>query len=189
MNKVTERFKKMMLASMGIFTIDILVGIIFLIFDSLSDKVCVVILGSLFFIHGLFYMIRFIYDGLGKKVFSVDVIFGVETIILGMFMMFAPIGLLSNYLLFYGIGLCIMGLEMMCYGIVFKTKHEEIFPIITLTSILVIMMGVVSIINPFSRFILTLKLISFFSITTGVFGCVYSSLFKKRTKAILDMYK
>ncbi len=189
MNKVTERFKKMMFASMGIFALDILVGIVFFMFDTFSDRVCAVILGALLLVHGLFYLLRYVYDGLGKNVFAMDLIFGVCTVILGLFTMFTPEQLVSSYLMLYGIGLCARGLEMLSYGIVFMKKHEETFPLITLTSILVIVMGVVAILNPFSQFVLTLRLVSYFSIATGLFGVMYSNLFRKRTRAILDMYK
>ena len=69
------------------------------------------------------------------------------------------------------------------------SKHEETFPLITLMSLLVIIMGVLAILNPFKQFILTARLISYFGIATGLFGCLYNNLFKRRTNAILDMYK
>lgn len=190
MNKVAMRFKKMMFASMGISILDILVGVLFFMCNDFSNKVCSVIIGALILVHGLFYLIRYIYDGLGRKVFSIDVIFGVEAIIVGLFSMFNPLDNLGNiYLLLFGIGICIIGVEMMCYGIKFMSKHEETFPLITLMSLLVIIMGVLAIINPFSRFILTARLVSYFAIATGLFGCLYNNLFKRRTNAILDMYK
>jgi len=189
MNKITERFKKMMIASIGIYGLDILVGLLFLVCDSFSERVITVILGALLLVHGLFYLIRYIYDGLGKKIFALDVIFGGVAIIWGLFMMFAPAELLSSYLMLYGIGLCVIGLEMLSYGIVFMKKHEETYPLLTLTALLVIIMGILAILNPFKQFVLTLRIISYFSLVTGAFGCSYSNLFKKRTKAILGMYK
>ncbi len=189
MNKVTERFNKMMFATMGICALDILVGIVFFMYDTFSNRVCCVILGGLLVVHGLFYLIRYIYDGLGKSVFTMDLIFGVATVIFGLFTIFAPVELTVSYLLLYGIGLCIRGLELLSYGIVFMKKREEIFPLISLTSLLVIIMGVFAIINPFSQFVLTLRLVSYFSIATGLFGIMYANLFRKRTRAILDMFK
>ena len=189
MNKVTERFKKMMFASMGVYVLDIIVGLVFFMFDTFTDRMSCVILGALLLVHGLFYLIRYIYDGLGRKVFSIDVIFGVAAIIVGLFSMFNPIENLSMYLLLFGVGICIIGLDMLCYGIIFMSKHEETFPLITLMSLLVIIMGVLAILNPFKQFILTARLVSYFGIATGLFGCLYNILFKRRTNAILDMYK
>ncbi len=189
MNKVTERFKKLMIASMGIFALDVLVGLLFLFNDTFSDRVFCTVLGALFLVHGLFYMIRYIYDGLGKKVFAIDLIFGVAAIIYGIFMVFAPIELVVHYLLLYGIGLCIIGFEVLCFGIVFMKKREETFPVISSTALLIIIMGILAILNPFKQFVLTVRLVSYFSLATGLFGCSCSSLFKRRTRAILDMYK
>lgn len=189
MNKVMERFKKMMLASFGIYALNIVVGLLFFMFNTFSDRVCCVVLGALILVHGLFFMIRYIYDGLGRKVFAMDVIFGVAAIVYGLFMIFVPAELVIHYLLLYGIGLCIIGLEMMCYGIVFMKKREETYPLLISTALLIIIMGIVAILNPFKQFVLTLRLVSYFAIATGLFGCSYSNLFKKRSRAILDMYK
>ena len=189
MNKVTERFKKIMFASMGVYVLDIIVGLVFFMFDTFTDRMSCVILGALLLVHGLFYMIRYIYDGLGRKVFAIDVIFGVAAIILGIFTIFVPIELVSSYLMLFGIGLCVRGLEMFSYGIMFMKKREETFPLISLTGILIIVMGIVAIVNPFKQFVLTIRIVSCFAIATGVFGCSYSNLFKRRTRAILDMYK
>lgn len=189
MNRVTERFKKMMFASMGVYVLDIIVGLLFFMFETFNDRVSCVILGALILVHGLFFMIRYIYDGLGKKVFAIDVIFGVIAIILGLFIVFVPIEFVSYYLLLFGIGLCVIGLEMFTFGMVFMKKREETFPLISATGILVIVMGILAIINPFKQFVLTIRLISYFAIATGLFGCSCSSLFNRRTRAILDMYK
>ena len=189
MNKVTERFKNMMFASMGVYALDILVGLLFLICDTFTDRVSCVILGALILVHGLFFMIRYIYDGFGRKVFSLDVVFSVAAIILGLFTIFVPTEFVSNYLLLFGIGLCIIGLEIFSYGIVFMKKREEIFPLVTSTGILIVVMGIIAIINPFKDFVLTFRLVTYFAVATGLFGCSCSSLFNRRTRAILDMYK
>lgn len=189
MKKITERFKKIMLASLGIAALDLLVGVIFLIFNGLSTNVCSVIIGALMLVHGLFYMIRYIYDGLGRKVFSVDVIFGVAAIILGIFTMLNLYDTVSFYLTMFGIGLLIIGIEQLCFVFKLKKKHEEIYPIITIISGATIIMGIVAIINPFALTILTLRLISYFLIATGLLECLFCNLFKKRTNVILDIFK
>ena len=126
MNRVTERFKKMMFASMGIYVLDIIVGLLFFMFYPFSDRISCVILGALILVHGLFFMIRYIYDGLGVKVFSVDVIFGVAATILGFFAMFNLFDTVSFYLIFLGLGLLVIGIEKLCYGIKFMKKHAII---------------------------------------------------------------
>lgn len=189
MNKVTKRFKQMMNFSLGISFLDVLVGMLFFVYSDFSIKVCSVIIGALVLVHGLFYLLRYVYDGLGKKVFAIDVIFGVAACIVGLFCMFNPLEELSIYLLLFGVGIVVIGLEMLCYGLKFMKKREEIFPLVTLMSLLVIIMGVLAIINPFKQFILAERLISYFAVATGLFGCLYNNLFKKRASAILDMYK
>ena len=189
MGKVAMRFRKMMFSSIGIFLLDIIIGVLFFVYEDFSADIYSVIVGAGILVHGLFYLIRYIYDGFGRKIFNVDVIFAVASIILGLFGMFNPIKELNLYLILFGVGTCLYGVEMLCFGISFMKKHEETFPLVTFMSLLIIIMGVLAIINPFENFILTARLVSYFSIASGLLGCLCSNLFRRRTFAILDMYK
>ena len=60
MTNVAKRFKKLMLASLGVAVLDIMIGILFVAYTSFSIDMNVVILGALFLVHGLFYLIRYI---------------------------------------------------------------------------------------------------------------------------------
>ena len=119
MRKITNRFEKMMLISMGVSLIDVIVGVLFIVCTSFSTKVNMVILGATILVHGLFYVIRYLYDGLGKKVFSVDLISGVASIILGVFTIFNTFDPLSVLGILFCIWLFISGGEKLYYGILF----------------------------------------------------------------------
>ena len=62
----------------------------------------------------------------------------------------------SFYLTLFGIGLFIIGVEQLCFAFKFMKKREETYPIITIISSAIIIMGIVAIVNPFSLTILTL---------------------------------
>ena len=63
MKKVVDRFRKLMLCSFLTSLLDIIVGILFIIFTDVSTKIIVIVLGAIILVHGLFYLIRYIYDG------------------------------------------------------------------------------------------------------------------------------
>ena len=56
-------------------------------------------------------------------------------------------------------------------------------------SILMIIMGIVVLINPFSSFMLITKLIGIFTVCYGLFEAMYISLFKKRAKNLLKIFE
>lgn len=189
MSKITERLEKLMLFSVGINLLDILVGILFLVFTKLAIQSNTVILGALILVHGIFFIIRYIYDGLGKKVFGADVIAGTAACILGLFTIFSPFKALNVIGVLFGIWLIIVGLEKVYYVVLLVKNQEGIYPLILSMTILIFIMGVISIFNPFSTFMLITRLIGLFLICTGLFNSMACTLFKKRAKYILSMFK
>lgn len=189
MRKITNRFEKMMLISMGVSLIDVIVGMLFIICTSFSTRVNMVILGSTILVHGLFYVIRYLYDGLGKKVFSVDLIAGVASIILGVFTIFNTFDPLSVLGILFCIWLFISGGEKLYYGILFYKKQEDIYPLVTFISILFFVMAVLSVLNPFKLFMVISRLVGLFIICSGLFDVLTCMLFRKRSSYILSMFK
>lgn len=189
MSKITKRFEKMMLISLGVALLDIIVGILFIVCDSFSTSLNMVILGATILIHGLFYIIRYLYDGFGKKVFAVDLIVGVASVVLGLFTIFNPFDPLTLLGVLFCLWLVISGAEKLYYGILFMKKQEDIYPLVTFISVLFFVMGILAIINPFKLFMVISRLVGLFIICGGLFEILICMLFRKRAKYILDMFK
>lgn len=189
MSKISNRFKKMMLLSLGVALLDVIVGVLFIVCTSFTTKINVVILGSTILIHGLFYVIRYLYDGFGKKVFAVDLIAGVAAVILGIFTVFNTFDPLKTLGILFSIWLFISGSEKLYFGIKFMKRQEDIYPLITMISILYFIMGVLAIFNPFELFMIISRLVGLFIICSGLFEMLTCMLFRKRAKYILDMFK
>lgn len=189
MKKVIDRFRKLMLCSFLTSILDIIVGILFILYTDVSTKICVVVLGAVILVHGLFYIIRYIYDGLGTKFFAIDLIVGVAAIILGLFTIFSPL----NALKFMGVYFCgwllVSGVEKLYYGYKFMKANEDIYPLVTFIGILTVLMGVLVSFNPFKSFMLITRLTGLFLIASGLFDILSSMLFRKRAKVILQIIK
>lgn len=189
MNKIVERFEKLMLSSLLISLLDIIVGIIFLKFTDFTMKVNIVILGSLVLVHGLFYVIRYVYDGLGNKFFAIDLIVGVMSVILGIFAIINPFGGALNIIgILFCIWLVVNGIEKLYYGYRFMKAQEDIYPLTSFIAILMIVMGVLAAINPFKTFMLITRLIGLFLICSGVFDAMINMLFRQRAKNIMKIF-
>jgi uncharacterized membrane protein HdeD (DUF308 family) len=189
MSKITKRFSKVMFLSLGVSILDIIVGMIFIVCASLAIKTNAVILGSTILIHGLFYVIRYLYDGLGKKVFAVDLIAGVAAVILGIFTIFNTFDSLSILGPMFCVWMIISGLEKLYFGVIFMKKQEDIYPLVTFISILFLALGVIAFINPFKLFMVISRLVGLFIICAGLLEIMICMLFRKRAKYILNMFK
>ena len=188
-DKVKIRFEKLMLSSVGMVVLDVLVGLLLLNYKSFSVKTTSIIVGSLLVLHGLFFMIRYLYDGLGENVFAVDLISSVASIILGVFAMFNIFDKVKAIGIIYGIFLVIAAIELGYFGLKFRNKQEEIYPLICFISILYIVMAVFVIVNPFKRFMLDYRLVGLFLTCYGLLSGLAVRLFYKRSEQVLDIFK
>lgn len=188
MDVIEKRFGILLLISMAMVLIDAMVGVSLFVFVDLSSKISSVILGSLILIHGLFYLIRYVYDGLGNRFFAVNLVCGVAAIILGIFMYVNPFDKLSTMGIMFGIWMFITAAEKLFYGIKFIKGHDEIAPLVTFISVLLFVMGILSIVNPFSAFMLISRLIGIFVVCYALFEIMVSRLFLSRGKEVLKLF-
>ena len=200
MNKVIKRFENMMFSSLLMVFFNVLVGLVLIFFNDFSTKINYVIVGSFILVNGLFYIIRYLYDGLGNKFFAIDLIIGVISVLLGIFTF---INLKYRLLetddfvltidkvmgIVFGIWLIVGFIEKIFYGIKFMKVNEEIFPLITFISVLFLVMGVIVIFNPFKAFMLISRLIGLFMVCAGLFESMVCMLFRRRSKYILKIFE
>lgn len=186
MGKVVNRFEKMMVVSLVMSLLDIVVGVLFLKYTNFSTKINLVLLGSLILINGLFFLIRYIYDGLGNKFFAIDLVCGVSSIILGIFVLFSPFGALQVIGIIFFLWLCILAVEKFYYAYRFMKNNESIYPLTGFIGILMVVMGLLSLVNPFQSII---RLLGIFLLCAGLFEAMICNLFRQRAKNILALFK
>lgn len=189
MDKVVKRFNGLLLSSIVFSVLDVIIGFMLFKYTELSMKVNMVIIGSLITIHGLHFIIRYIYDGLGSKIFAIDLIVGVMAVIMGVFTVFNPYEALEVIGIFVAIWFFISAIEKLFYGIKFMKAQEEIYPLIMFIMILSVVMGVLCLFNPFHSFMLISRLAGLFIVCSGLFDIMVSFLFKSRANVLLKMFK
>lgn len=189
MDKIVKRFDCLLFSSIIFSVLDIIVGFMLFKYTNFSMKICMVILGSLITIHGIEYIIRYIYDGLGIKFFAIDLIVGVMAIIVGVFTIFNPFSALTVLGIFAAVWFLINAIEKFYYGIKFMRSQEEIYPLIMFVTILIVVMGVLCLFNPFDSFMLISRLVGLFIICSGLFDIIVVFLFKRRGNEVLKLFK
>lgn len=189
MNKVNKRFQNLMLISLVMVVVDVLVGLLLMNYFDFSERVFSVIVGSVILLHGLFFTIRYLYDGLGKNVFRADIVAAVVCVLIGLFQMFGPFTSYKSLGIFFGIYLLAQAAEKGYFGFVFFKKREEMYPIICFLAVLIFVMAIVVMLNPFERFMLSTKLSGMFLICSGLFDALFSVLFRNRSTQVLKSFK
>ena len=189
MNKVLDRFNKLLNASLLFVLFDVVLGIFLLKFAESSFKVITTLLGCFILVNGLFSLIRYFYDGLANKIFKVDLINGVAGLVLGLYLMFSPYKSLTMIGNTFAAWILIAGLVKCYYTYKLMVNDDEIYPLVGFVTLLNIIMGVVTLVNPFRNFMIISKAVAIFVIVYGLVEGVYISLLKKRSSHILKMFE
>jgi uncharacterized membrane protein HdeD (DUF308 family) len=188
MNKVELRLKGLMMISVILAVVDISVGCLLTFYLKFSTKLSAVIIGTVILLHGMFHLIRYIYDGLGKKVFAVNLITAVINVILGIFTMVYPFTSINHLGIIFAFYLLGNAYEKGFYGLKLRKKEDASYPLICVLSILLILMAVIVMFNPFSGFMLSTKLAGLFMICSGVFEAMICKLFFDKADVLLKMF-
>ena len=189
MKKAESRFRGLMLVSSIMAVIDVIVGAVLALYLDLSTHLCTVIIGTVVLLHGLFYLIRFLYDGFGKDVFSINIINAVGCIILGLFVIFFDFPSTVGIGISYGVYLLFSAFEIGFFGYKLRKAEDSSYPIMIVMALLSVVMAVIVAWNPFSANVLSTKLAGIFMLCSGVFGAMICKLFFDKSKTLLKMFK
>ena len=189
MNKVIKRFAFIENISICMLVIDFLIALLLFKFSSLSVKINCVIFGSLLIVHGLFALIKYFYDGIGSRIFSSQLINSVVGIILGLFLCFYDLQTIKTMGIIVGIWFIVDGIMKVYHSFIFLKHKEEIAPLVFMPALLIVIMGVLVIFNPFSMYVSVIRLLSIFMFGYVVLEGMNSMLYKKRAKNILALFK
>lgn len=188
MKKAIKNFKNMQIVSIVIMFIMAIVGGLLFKFDTLSQRNLSIIFGAMFIVDGLFALIKYLYDGINSKIYALDVIACVIGVILGAFLIINKTNITKSIGICFGIWMIAKGVFNGIHGIKFMNSKEEIYPLVLFMSALMLIMGVLSIINPFNTFMLITKLISLFMAVYGILQVLLCLLFRKRAEQVLKIY-
>jgi uncharacterized membrane protein HdeD (DUF308 family) len=189
MNKVVDRFNKLLNVSLLFVVLDVVLGIMLLKFTEASFKIIMVLLGCFILVNGLFSLIRYFYDGLANRIFKADLVTGVAGVVIGIYSMFSPYNSLKIIGTVFAIWILIVGLIKGYYTIELMKNDDEVYPLFAFIALLDILMGIVTLINPFKTFMIISKAVAIFIICYSLVEGVYISLLKRRGKQVLKMFE
>ena len=189
MNKVLDRYNKLLNVSLLFVVFDVVLGIMLLKFTEASFKIIMILLGCFIIVNGLFSLIRFFYDGLANRVFKIDLMSGIAGVIIGTYSILAKDVSLKVIGLVFAIWILIIGVIKAYYTIQLMKTDDETYPLFAFIPLLDILMGIVTLINPFQSFMIISKVVAMFIICYALVEGVYISLLKKRGKQILKLFE
>jgi uncharacterized membrane protein HdeD (DUF308 family) len=187
LKEIEEKFKKIIILEMGFSFIFAILGIILVFKSEMGLKISGTLIGIFFLLIGLIKIYTFINKS-KIKIFKTDIIFGVLNILLGLFMILYPKTTITILNIGFGICLLLEGISKFILFINLKSIKEECSKIFLVSSLLLIFLGVIIIIDPFSSMVIA-KLVGIFIILYNVLNLNDLVLLRKRSKNILKLLK
>lgn len=187
MKKLEKKFNKIILAEMGFSVMFALLGLIIFLKSEMTNSVVGTLVGVFFLISGIIQIYTFI-DKSKIKLFRFNIISGILNFVLGIFIMLNPLSIINFLNISLGIWLLVDGLNKLILFINLKKVEEESNKIILASTLLLIFMGIIIIINPFRSLVIT-KTIGIFIMLYNVLNINDLVLLKKRSKNFIKLFK
>lgn len=185
-NNIANMYKRMITYSIITSIFTIIAGVLLLFLPNVTNKVVGIIAGIIFLVAGVNSIYKYFHRE-GAKLYNLNLVFGVLYSILGVVIIIYPFTVVEFVTVCLGLYMIINGASKVNYALWLKRGNEESWLITLATGILVAVVGVLVIFNPFASLTLT-KLAGAFLIITGILDFMDTILFKNRSKEIIEIF-
>lgn len=176
----------MMIYNLIIAVLTVIVGFALLFLPTLSNKVVGIIVGAVFLVTGINSIYKY-FNRDGAKLYAFSLIFGILYALLGTIIILYPFTVVEFITVCLGIYIIINSASKINYALWLKKGSEETWLLTLVTGILLLIIGILVIFNPFASLTIT-KLTGAFLIITGILDFMDTILFKKRSKEIMEIF-
>ncbi len=187
MKKIEQSFQKIIFTEMVFSVVYAIIGLIIFLKSEMTNTTVGLIIGTFFFIAGCIAIFSFI-DKNKIKLFRFNIVFGILSILLSIFIMFNPLAIIDILNISLGIWLVVGGIHKIVYFMFLKKVGEESNKIFFVSSLLFIFLGILIILNPFRSMIIT-KTVGIFIILYNILNLNDLVLLKRRGNKFLKLFK
>lgn len=179
-------YNKMVIFSIISAIITIIVGIVLLFLPNLSNKVVGIITGVIFIIFGITTAYKYLKRD-GAKIYSLNLVFAILYLILGLVIIIFPFSVIEFVTVCLGLFLVVNGATEINYGLWLKRGGSKAWLVTLVAGILLVILGIMIVFNPFTAFALT-QITGAFLIISGILNLSDAITFKTKAKEIMDIF-
>lgn len=179
-------FRKIMWIEIAISTVLVLIGVVFLIWPSISVQVLSILFGIIILASG----IMNIYGYIKRKdfpIFKFHLVYGIISVILGILTIINPFTFSQVVTIFIGAWMLYLSIVKIDLSLRLKTINESSWSLLLVSAILEIFMSILIFINPFSNLVVTQVAGAYF-ILSGILNCTDAVLTKNRAIDFMDNF-
>ena len=179
-------YNKMVIFSIIAAIITIIIGAVLLFLPNLSNKVVGIITGIIFILFGIITAYKYLKRD-GAKIYSLNLVFAILYLILGLVIIIFPFSVIEFITVCLGLFLVVNGATKINYGLWLKRGSSKAWLVTLVAGILLVILGIMIVFNPFTAYALT-QITGAFLIISGVINLSDAITFKTKAKEIMDIF-
>ena len=179
-------YNKMVIFSIIAAIITIIIGAVLLFLPNLSNKVVGIITGIIFILFGIITAYKYLKRD-GAKIYSLNLVFAILYLILGLVIIIFPFSVIEFVTVCLGLFLVVNGATKINYGLWLKRGSSKAWLVTLVAGILLVILGIMIVFNPFTAYALT-QITGAFLIISGVINLSDAITFKTKAKEIMDIF-
>ena len=179
-------YNKMVIFSIIAAIITIIIGAVLLFLPNLSNKVVGIITGIIFILFGIITAYKYLKRD-GAKIYSLNLVFAILYLILGLVIIIFPFSVIEFVTVCLGLFLVVNGATEINYGLWLKRGGSKAWLVTLVAGILLVILGIMIVFNPFTAFALT-QITGAFLIISGIINLSDAITFKTKAKEIMDIF-
>lgn len=181
------RFNRFIITSLVSSIIYFLIGLLIFVFSEEVGKLIGYVVGILFLYSGIQAIYKFIKRD-GAKLYSLNIFWGVISLILGIVIIVVPTSISSFINVCFGLYLVVSGANKISYGVWFKVGNDASWLITLITGIMVVLFGILVITNPFEASLTATKVVGVFLMLASALDLCNAIMLKRRSKEIVKIF-
>ena len=123
----------------------------------------------------------------GAKIYSLNLVFAILYLILGLVIIIFPFSVIEFVTVCLGLFLVVNGATEINYGLWLKRGGSKAWLVTLVAGILLVILGIMIVFNPFTAFALT-QITGAFLIISGIINLSDAITFKTKAKEIMDIF-
>ena len=187
MKKLEQVIDKIFFKEMLFSVLFAILGVVIIVKSEMTNKVVGILIGIFFILFGIYY----IYTSFEKnkmKLFHYNYLFGILSIVLGIFIIFNPFSIINFLNILIGAWLVVESIKKFIYFLYFRKEQMAFKNIILVSSILLMLLGIMLIFNPFTTIVIT-QIVGTFILLDNIINLNDLVLLRRNSKKIIESLK
>lgn len=189
MKRRNNKFNKIIFNSWFTSIFFLILGIFLFVKPKMANSLIGYLVGAIVLASGVSSIVNYVISKKDFKYMNFQLIYGIITSLLGIFVIFNPLSISGMLMIGVGIWMIVSGAMKINTALFLKRQKEEVWPILIFIGFLILLSGVLLIFNPFKGTMVVTQVLGVFVIVYAILDTMQLLLMKKRSKDIIEFIK